>query len=496
MDMSANVTRRWVEHVQVKGWTERTAFHADGREWTYAEMFESAAKVAAGYRSRNLPAGARVALALPDGVQMVWCLLGAWQAGLVAVPVNVQMSRDDLIRDVTTTEPALIVVDPDIAGAFDSTRPAAIVEVESLMDKEPDGEYTASGEDAALAVFTSGTTGAPKLCFIRHQDISAPSGPGLLAGPDTVGLATASMCSTSGLYASVFTTFEAGQTAVLSRQRLSPSAAVELIRRHGVTIVIAPPSLLARVLFEPGHAEVLGEVRQVFSVGEVLSPALRGRLLPVLGPKLVNLYGSTEVGMIAVGPVAAFGTSSAVGPPLPGRAVRVVDAYDRELPIGDSGELHVRVPLATRGVTRGSVGPDIALDTWWRTGDLASLDEHGVVHVYGRIDDIEVVGGKNVDPSEIERLLQTHPRVLEAAVTSVRREAGDTSLRAHVVPFGEAIPEDGGRVDSEDKLVEELMELLSSKLSWYKVPEDVVWVKALPRNANGKLLRHALRAMS
>ncbi|WP_159073689.1 class I adenylate-forming enzyme family protein [Streptomyces sp. RTd22] len=450
MDNSENVTRRWAEHVCEEGWSERTAFHADGRAWTFAEVLDGAARVAAGYRSYGLRAGDRVLLALPDSVQMVWCLLGAWQAGLVAVPVNVQMSREDLARDAVTAEPALAVVDPETAGWLGDTGLTPTTEVDPLVAAEPDEGFAAGGDAAALAVFTSGTTGAPKLCFFRHRDLGAPRAPGLVSGPDTVGLSVSRMYFVGGLTASVFTTLETGQMAVLSRPRATPAAAVELMRRHNVTVLFAQPSFLARLLLEPGHAEVLGNVRQAFCAGEVLSVRLREQLVPIMGDRLLNTYGTTEDGAVALGLPADYDVSSAVGLPLPGRPVRVVDGDGRELPTGSRGELHIRVPVASRGVARGSLGPDILTDVWWPTGDLASIDGNGVVHVHGRLDDAEVIGGQNVVPSEVERLLESHPRVLEAAVSSVRRSAGDVSLRAYVVAAAAPGSPEEGPVRGDD----------------------------------------------
>jgi len=161
------------------------------------------------------------------------------------------------------------------------------------------------------------------------------------------------------------------------------------------------------------------------------------------------------------------------------------------MPAGGQGELHIYLDFASRGVARGSLGPDQPTDIWWPTGDLASIDDDGVVHVHGRLDDVEVIGGQNVVSGEVERLLESHPRVLEAAVSSVRRPAGDTSLRAYVVTVPDKEPDNGA---NDPALDDELIALARSRLSWYKVPQDVVRLHALPRNANGKILRRQLRA--
>lgn len=486
--MSENATQRLAKLAAAQGWSNRPAYFADGRVWTFAEVYEGASRVAGGYRSRGLRPGDRVLIALPDSVEQVWCLLGAWQAGLVAVPVNVLMSREDLARDAGTAEPALAVIDPHTAGWLQTAGLFPTCEVSALATAQADTWFAPGGEAPALALFTSGTTGIPKLCFFRHEDIR---GPGRAEDPGTVGFTASRMYFLAGLTFSVFITLDTGRPAVLSRQRATPATAVELMREHAVTAFLAQPSFLARLLLEPGHVEVFNRLRHVTCTGEVLSARLRERLVPILGDRLINPYGATECGPVAVGRPATYTVPSAVGPVFAGRSVRIVDDNGEVLPAGAQGELHVRVPQATCGVARGGLGPRRMTDTWWRTGDLACVDGDGIVHVFGRLDDVEIVAGQNVVPTEVERLLESHPSVLEAAVSSVRRPAGDTSLRAFVV----AAPPDGpegaacGRASSA-----ELIELVRSSLSWYKVPHDVVWLDALPRNANGKILRRHLRA--
>ncbi|XUL93621.1 class I adenylate-forming enzyme family protein [Streptomyces galilaeus] len=314
--MPGNVTQDLARLARFKGWEDRIAFLADDRAWTFAEVFDGAARAARGYRSAGLRRGDRVLLALPDSVDMVWSVLGALQAGLVAVPVNVQMSWEDLTRAVETVEPALAVIDPDTAGRLESPGFAPAMKVSTLVAGDPDPDFAEGGDAPALAVFTSGTTGAPKLCFFLHSNFVGPPGQ-KDSDLRTVGLSVSRMYFLGGLHFSVLTTLATGQTAVLSRTRATPAEALELINRHQVTNFFAQPSFLARMLLEPGHAETLGGLREVSSAGEVLSPRLREQLVPILGNRLINNYGATEIGVISMGRPAACDTPSAVGPPSP-----------------------------------------------------------------------------------------------------------------------------------------------------------------------------------
>ncbi|GAA1940823.1 class I adenylate-forming enzyme family protein [Amycolatopsis minnesotensis] len=481
--MPENVTRSMREHVREQGWDGNVAFIADERSWTFSQVFEGAARVAGGYLAAGLERGDRVLLALPDGIEMVWCVLGAWQAGLVAVPVNVQMSEEDLARDVRTAEPALAVADPETASRLDDSGLVPTTGADKLVAAAPETAFCDDGDAPALALFTSGTAGAPKLCFFRHRSFAEMDGPRPAGVPGTVGFSVSRMCFLGGLGSSLFAALGAGQASVLSRRWPTPAVVIDLMRRHGVTVLYSAPSFLARLLLEPGHAEVLGKLRQATCAGEVLTARLREKLVPILGDRLINAYGATEIGGIAAGRPVDYDVPSAIGHVWGGHPVRIIGADGQELPSGERGELHIRAPFVTRGVAKGSLGPDQRTDTWYRTGDLASIDENGVIHVHGRLDDVEVIGGQNVVPGEVERLLESHPRVLEAAVSAVRRPAGDTSLRAYVVATG----------DGDESLAGALIELAKTHLSWYKVPHDLIWLDALPRNGNGKVLRRKLR---
>jgi 4-hydroxybenzoate adenylyltransferase len=484
--MSPTVTSHLFTRARENGWLNWTAYVDDVDRWTFADVFDGASRAAAGYRAAGLQTGDRALLALPDSIELVWCVLGAWQIGVVAVPVNVQMSDDDLVRDAATAEPALIVVDSEAPLWIGRTTAREVWAAESLVGGERLDDEGQGGTAPALAVFTSGTTGAPKLCFFRHDDLCSAALPdrfGRRAGE--VGLSLSRMYFFGGLGITLLNTLELGLTAVLSRPRATPARALELIRRHDVVNLFAQPSLYARMSLEPGHEETLRGLRLAMCAGEVLPVEVLRRLLPLLGDRLLNVYGATEVGGIVVaGRPADHEDPSTIGFPFPDRPVRIVDPAEQDPPLDAGfGELQIHVPSAVMGVSRGSTGPKRLEDVWWSSGDLASLDADGALRVHGRLDDVEVIGGQNVVPGEVERLLESHPAVHEAAVSAVRLPAGDTRLRAYVVPV----------VDVEPELGAELIDLAGAHLSWFKVPTDVVFLGSLPRNGNGKLLRRRLR---
>ncbi|GII65686.1 hypothetical protein Skr01_57710 [Sphaerisporangium krabiense] len=490
---SANLVERLEEAARDGGRLDRPAYIVQGRVFRHADVYEGAARAAAAYAARGLGRGSRILIALPDGVDFVWAFLGALRVGAVAVPVNSLLHPDELRRAGEIAEPHAAVATPELAGHF---APPVVLTPDDL-DADPARAgsappYAACSPDTpAFAVFTSGTTGDPRLCFHTHGDpevFDLAIGTAVGVGPGDVCFSVSRLYFAYGLGNSLFLPLLRGATTILSPPRATEDDAVTVIKEHGVTVFYGQPSFYARLLGHPGH-DVLGTLRTAVVAGEVLPEALERRLRGILGERLLNVFGTTEIGhaMLANGPGVV--REHTLGRVLPPYRVRVVDDDGREVPAGTEGSLQVAGPTIGPGVARGGDAPArLTPDEWYTTGDAATVDGDGFVRVHGRLDDIEIVGGANVHPSEIEDLLLEHPGVREAAVCSVRRGAGVSGLRAFVVPAE-------GAGDPE-RLRAELLDTARARLTWYKAPEDVVFVPELPRNPTGKLLRRKLRLMA
>ncbi|MFD0205893.1 MULTISPECIES: class I adenylate-forming enzyme family protein [Saccharothrix] len=466
------------------GWLDRPAYHVGAESYRFADVYEGAGRAAAAYTARGLGAGSRIALLLPDGIDLVWAFLGALRIGAVAVPVNSTMHPDEVRRAIRIAEPDAVVAEEDPGG------PA--VAVIAPEDLRADGvvPYAPTTPDTpAYAVFTSGTTGDPKLCFHTHGDPGVyERAIGSVVGitPDDVTFSVSRMYFAYGLGNSLFFPLHGGGTTVLSPERATEDDALRIIEDHGVTVFYGQPSFYARLVRHPDHG-LLSGLRLALVAGEVLPDVLESRLRRVLGERLLNIFGTTEIGHAVVANATGHHRDHTIGRVLPPYRLRIVDGAGAEVPPGVPGALEVAGPSIAPGVARGGDPPSRAGDSWYATGDAATVDEDGYVRLHGRLDDVEIVGGQNVHPAETEDFLMRHPDVREAAVCSARRETGVTTLRAFVALADHASP---------DKVRAELLAGAHAALTWYKVPDDVVFVAELPRTPTGKLRRRELRALA
>ncbi|MGI5453801.1 class I adenylate-forming enzyme family protein [Streptomyces sp. CA-249302] len=483
----ANLAARLEQLAREKGWLERTAYLQGTHRYSYGEVYDRVRRTAGALRALGVGRGERVLLALPDSVTFVVTFLAVLRIGAVAVPVNTFFHADELRSSEEIAEASIVVSDAALREEFRgrTVTPRDLTEADDDSAGAPE---PVPSDAPAFAVFTSGTTGAPRLCFHDHGDarhFDRAIGGVLSLRQGEVSYSVSRMYFAYGLGNSVLLPLQRGASAVLTPERADETIALSVLQRHGVSVLYAQPSFYARLLAHP-DAQVLGRLRLALVAGETLPRPLEDRLRRILGPRLLNICGTSEIGhaVLANGPDEIHPYS--LGRILPPYRVRVVDDAEVPVPAGEVGRLQIAGPTIGPGVRRGSLPPHrLAPDEWFTTGDSARLDEDGLVWLFGRVDDIEIVAGANVHPTEVEDLITGIAGIREAAVVAVRRPGGVTSLRAYVVT------EPGtGRPAALAKAVRATAE---AALTSYKVPEDVEFVDALPRNSTGKILRRVLR---
>jgi acyl-CoA synthetase (AMP-forming)/AMP-acid ligase II len=358
--------------------------------------------------------------------------------------------------------------------------------VEELIARTDRASLQPPVEKGRVVILTSGTTGTPKGANRKQPDSLEPAAALFskipLKARETTVIA-APMFHSWG-YAHFTMALPLASTLVL-RRRFDPEQTLADVARHRASALAVVPVMLQRIMELPPETlerYEMAALRIISASGSVLPGDLATQVMDTFGEVLYNLYGSTEVAWATIATPqdlrAAPGTAGR--PPL-GTVVKILDAEGRELAQGQRGRIFAANEMVFDGYTGGG-GKEIVRGLM-STGDMGHIDAGGRLFVDGRDDEMIVSGGENVFPREVEDLLAKHPQIEEAAVVGVEDEKFGQRLKAFVV----------AREPSE--LTEEaVQEYVKENLARYKVPREVVFLEALPRNATGKVLKRELSA--
>jgi len=433
---------------------------------TWRELELRAGGVARRLSRQGVRAGDTVALLLPNGWGFVAALWGALKLSATVAPLNPLLSAGERDRILAHLGPALIVDEVD--------------EEQAVWD-------SADGKAPALVLYTSGSTGRPKGAVLSHAALRAGNeswaGPVMRLTPQDVVLAALPLAHSFGLNGALLAPLSAGGTVAIL-ERFSPQETLRAIARHGVTVLPAVATMFQRMLEVPGVSEAACSSLRLAVSGAApcswdLAEAWRRRT----GVRIVRGYGMTEL-FRPISYVADDPTDlpDAIGRPVPGVEVRVVDEAEQALAAGEAGELWIRTPAAMDGYLRADEETRAAIqDGWFKTGDLATISPEGFVSVVGRKKDLILRGGYSVVPGEVEAALLDHPAVAEAAVIGTPH----AELGEDVAAFVTLRP--GARADAD-----ELVAFCRERLAAFKYPRRVSIVAELPKSATGKVLKWRL----
>jgi long-chain acyl-CoA synthetase len=476
-------------------------------ELTFREFVDDACTLAANLqRDADLRPGERVALLLSNSARFAVAVTGAQMAGGVVVPLNTKMRPPELEFELKDSQPKVALVDDEWWGTLEPIRASIDVpfvyasgatrsgarRLDSLLVRAgADFSPVELGEHhPALICYTSGTTGTPKgavsthyNCVNNFRSFAAVTG---LRDSDRT-LVVVPMFHVTGLLAQVYLLFDVGGSCVVM-PRYDVTTALETIARERITHVVAPPTIYITMMEHPDRGRYdVDSVRMCISGSAPISPdtvyALR-EWLP--RAKFQNAYGLTESSSIATAAPfeEAIRKVHTIGLPVPVTACRTVDPVDgRECEVGEAGELCIYGPQVVPGYRGRPEATAAAIrDGWLYTGDVASIDDEGYVQILDRIKDMINRGGEKVFCVEVEAVLFEHPQVLEAAVVGVPDRVYGEAVKAVLAPKPEQ------EIDPD-----EIRAFVSQRLAKYKVPKYVELVEALPRNANGKVMKSELR---
>ncbi len=475
------------------GWYDKPAYiRRIAGVVTHGQIHDGGARLGEVLKNRGLSRGDRVLLCLPDSPDLVQLLLACLARGIIAFLANPELHREDHAFQERDTEPALVVTSGALRDRF---QPSGVVEAAELLadaTRVGPGDYEPVGSDAlAYATYTSGTTGPPKAAIHRHADpltfIDAMCNKALRLTPQDIGLCSARMYFAYGLGNSVWFPLATGGSAVINPLPVSPEVAATLSARFEPSVLYGVPTLFARVV-DTCSPDSFRSLRCVVSAGEALEIGLAERLMEFFGGiPILDGIGSTEVGQTFVSNGIDEWRLGTLGKVLPPYEIRVVAPDGTTAGPGVEGNLWVRGSSIAPGYWNWP-DPLPGNEGWLDTRDKVCMDGEGWVTYHCRADDTEIVGGVNVNPREIERIISEDDAVAEAAVVGVRESTSASTLQAFLVPTI------GAFID--ESVLRDIHRRLLSRLSAFKVPHRFAIVERLPRTANGKLVRGALRMES
>ncbi|MFJ8386424.1 fatty acyl-CoA synthetase [Streptomyces sp. NPDC094438] len=471
---------------------ERTAVRYADRAWTYAGLDAAVSTAAAALAAEGLRKGDRVATYGHNSDAYLIAFLACARAGFAHVPVNHNLTGEDLAYILGQSGSALVLADPALADRVPAGFPvrhlrdsadSLLAALAEPLPYESDG----SAGDLVQLLYTSGTTALPKGAMMTHRAlvheyVSAITALDLREGDRPVH--SLPLYHSAQMHVFLLPYLAVGaENTILD----APDAGriLDLVEAGRADSLFAPPTVWIGLA---GHPEFetrdLGGLRKAYYGASIMPVPVLERLRARLpGLAFYNCFGQSEIGPLAtvLGPAEHEGRMDSCGRPVLFVEAKVVDESGKEVPDGTAGEVVYRSPQLCEGYWGKPAETEEAFrDGWFHSGDLAVRDSEGYFTVVDRVKDVINSGGVLIASRQVEDALYSHPAVAEAAVVGLPDQRWIEAVTAFVVPRGEVTEA-------------ELIDHARAKLASFKAPKRVLFVAELPRNASGKILKRELR---
>ncbi len=502
---------------------QRAAIIDEGLTISYAELLSTSETVACSLIAKGVQLGDRIAIWAPNVHEWILAACGTHAAGAVLVPLNTRMKGAEAADILARSGAKILFCVGDFLGQYypsllEDHRPSTLehivvlregfrgtseqprdmcwsdfLDTGSSVDRQRvlEREQTLSADSTADLMFTSGTTGRPKGVMAAH----GPTIRAFYAWSEVVGLGEGDrylivnpFFHTFGYKAGWVAAFIRGAT-VYPEQVFDAEKVLTRIQRDRINFMPGPPTLFLTMLSHPGLKDFdISSLRATVTGAATVPPVLIARMRDELGiANVTTAYGLTECGGCATvcDPGDSIETvAGTCGRALPGTEVCCADEQGARVPPGQPGEVLLRGYHIMQGYFDDPEATAEAIDAdgWLHTGDVGVLDERGYLRITDRLKDMFIVGGFNVYPAEVERLLSPHPDIAQVAVIGVPDERmGEVGCACVVLRSGAVLSE------------KELVAWARDNMANYKVPRKVRFFKSLPVNASNKVDKKLLR---
>lgn len=503
------LSRTWSRiHEVVRPWVQAqpdaVALQDSRLSLTYAELSQAIDAVAQRLQTLGVRPGDRVLLVAENCVALATLVLACSACDAWAVVVNPRLSPREIDNFLAHSDARRAIYAANVSrdALAHGQRAQATVEAFPFLGEIAVGPLNATAtaepvssdpaQQVAAMIYTSGTSGSPKGVMLTHASflhMASLSASLRRLSPRDIVYGILPMAHVVGLSSQLLGSVSCGSTLLLE-ERFSPEVLHTAICAKGVTVFLGVPAMFARLLDwrEKTGASLAGHrLRVIGASGSPLMPDLKHAVESAFGISLQNGYGLTEMSpTVAQTPLDAPRTDCAVGMPIPGVEIRIVDNRGIDVEPRETGELWVRGPNLMKGyykapeLTRAAVNAE----GWFNTGDMARQGEDGALFIVGRTKELIIRSGFNVYPVEVEQVLNSHPSIVQSAVVG-REVAGNEEVVAFIELASDApISRDA------------LMSFLRSRLSPYKLPAEIRVMRPLPAAPTGKLLKGEIKKLA
>ena len=484
-------------HQSAETYPDKTAVSNEQGDLTYRE-FERVSKNLAAYLQNELHIrkGDRVASLIGNSLEFPIVCYACAMIGAIMVPINTKLSKEEIAyilnhsgaRTILHQEPLQdkITDNPHLESQHDITQLIRKVARANLVNLR---KTTVEETDPAYILYTSGTTGRPKGAVISHINVihSVMNFKNILDSDETLSTVIAvPMFHVTGLVGQLLHQFYNGGT-VYSMERYQNEAYIELVQKHKINFLFNVPTIF--IMMSTSRKFLENDFSFVRKVAYGGAPIYRQtydtmkKAFP--NADLHNAYGSTETTSPTTLMPAVYDESKvrSCGRPVPVADVKIVDENGEELPAGHTGELYIRGPMVVEGYwDNEEANLKNFTDGYWHSGDLGTIDEEGFVYILDRKKDMINRGGEKIFSIEVEDVLKAHPEINEAAVVGEPDSVFGERVKAFIV---------SPSLNETD--IEAIRSYCLERLAKFKVPESIVFLEELPRNAAGKILKTALK---
>lgn len=490
---------------------QKTAYVYEDQKLTYRELLARSTQLAAWLQQHGISKDDKVGFVCKNSLSFVELYFGVSLTNGVGVPVNFRLTGSEMEYILNHSDSKILFIDQEYVETIqtireklpqvekivviDNTQELADLDMiayetifETRITLTPD--ETMVDNDSHLIVYTSGTTGKPKGAVLSHKNLvmNAMNRFAHMKGDgDVRQLIVPPLFHIASLCLLVTNCLQEG-TGYIHRD-FQPEKILQTIQEEKINNMMLVPAMW-NFLTQVPHLQQydLRSMRRCSMGGSIAPIELKYRILEVFSEaELFEAFGQTEMSPVTTNllPEDTIRKTASVGLPSMNVRVRVVDEEMRDVPIGEVGEIvyqgptmmkeYYKNPEATREAFKGG---------WFHSGDLVRMDDEGFIYIVDRKKDMIISGGENIYPAEVEAVLYSHPAVLEAAVIGVPDPKWGETVKAYVV------------LKANQQLTsDEVIEHCRTRIASYKKPRYVEFLKALPRNASGKVLKTTLRKL-